>query len=66
MTQFYLESMFNGFYATRSKDISLKENANNFSVDYNAIAKPNMLNICKYLMVKNNIKQYSGKFLMDY
>ena len=27
-----------------------------FSVDYNAIDKPVILNIQKYLMIKNNIK----------
>ena len=58
--------MSNGFDATRSKEISLKGNADNFSVDYNAIVKPDMLNTYKYLMVKNNIKQYSGRCLMKY
>ena len=35
--------------------ISLKGNAYDFSVDYNSIDKSDILNIHKYLMVKNNI-----------
>ena len=55
-TQFYLESISNGFGATESRAVSLKENAYDFSVDYNAINKSDILNIYKCLMVKNNIK----------
>ena len=29
----------------------------NFSVDYNSIDKSDILNIRKYLMIKNNIKE---------
>ena len=35
--------------------ISFKGNAYDFSVDYNSIDKSDILNIHKYLMVKNNI-----------
>ena len=35
---------------------SLKENVYDFSVDYNVIDKSDILNIHKYLMVKNNTK----------
>ena len=40
-----------------------------FSVDYNSIDKSNILNMHKYLMPKNNIKQFSAvlqKCLMYY
>ena len=40
----------------RSKNVSLKGNVYDFSVDCNVIGKFDMLNIEKYLMVKNNIK----------
>ena len=40
-----------------SEEVSLKENFYNFSVDYDAINKSDILIIYKYLMVKNNIKQ---------
>ena len=36
--------------------ISLKGNVYDFSVDYDAIDKSNIINIHKYLMVKNNIE----------
>ena len=39
---------------TDAKEVSL--NVYNFSVDYDAIDKSDILNIHKYLMVKNNIK----------
>ena len=35
---------------------SLKGNVYDFSVDYNVIDKSDILNIHKYLMVKNNTK----------
>ena len=35
--------------------ITLKRNVYDFSVNYDAIDKSNMLNIHKYLMVKNNL-----------
>ena len=39
-----------------SKEVSFKENAYEFSVDYDAIDKSNILNIHQYLMIKNSIK----------
>ena len=52
--QFWLESVSNKFRAIDSREVSLKGNVYNFSVDYNAINKSNMLNIHKHLMVKDN------------
>ena len=40
----------------KSVKVSLKENVSGFSVDYEAIDKSDILNICNYLMVKTNIK----------
>ena len=42
--------------ATKSGKISLKGNVYDFSVDYNAINKSEILNIHKHLMINNNIK----------
>ena len=53
-TQFWLESLSNKFAAIDSREVSLKGNVYNFSVDYNPINKSNMLNIYKHLMVKDN------------
>ena len=55
-TQVCLGSMSNGFRAAETRQVSLKGNIYDFPVDYNAIDKSNILNIHKYLMVKNNIK----------
>ena len=55
-TQFCLGSTSNGLGATESREVSLNENVYDFSVDYNSINKSDTLNICKYLMIKNNIK----------
>ena len=41
---------------TESREISLKRNLCDFSIDYNAIDKSDILNIHKYLMVNNSIK----------
>ena len=41
---------------TESREISLKGNLCDFSIDYNAIDKSDKLNIHKYLMVNNSIK----------
>ena len=54
-SQFCLEGISNKFGAIDSREVSLKGNAYDFSVDCNAISKSNILNIDKYLMVKNNI-----------
>ena len=48
--------MSNAFGVIESREVYLKGNVFNFSVDYNAIDKSDILNIHKYLMVKNNIK----------
>ena len=54
--------------ATKLREVSLNENVYNFSVDYNSIDKSDILNIQKYLMVKNNIKCLTliGKCLLCY
>ena len=44
-TQFCIGSMSNGFGATDSREVSLKGNVHDSSVDYNAIDKPDILNI---------------------
>ena len=67
--QFFLDSISNGFAAADSRDVSLRGNVYGFSVSYNAIVKSDILNIHKYLMVKNNMKQCSdllSKCLLDY
>ena len=54
-TQFYLGSISNGFGAFESREVSFNGNVYDFSVDYNSIDKSDILNIQKYLMIKNNI-----------
>ena len=54
-TQFCLGSISNGFHAIESREVSLEGNFYNISVDYHANCKSGILNIRKYLMVKNNI-----------
>ena len=51
-TLFYLGSVSNKFGAIDLREISLERNGYNFSVDYNAIHKSEILNIHKYLIVK--------------
>ena len=53
--QFYLGSISNKFSLNESKEVSLKGNVFDFSVDYNAVAVDDILNIHKYLMKKNGI-----------
>ena len=55
-TQFCLGSIFDGFSATQSIEVSLNGNLYDFSVDQNSVGKSDILNILKYLMTKNNIK----------
>ena len=43
--QFCLRSISNEFSATESREVSLKRNIYDFSVDYNSIDKFDMLNI---------------------
>ena len=54
--QFCLGSISNGFGATESREVCLIGDVYDFSVDYNAIDKSDILNIYKYLTLKNNIK----------
>ena len=51
-TQFCLQNISNAFRANESRGICLKGNVCDFSVDWNAIGKFDILNIHKYLMVK--------------
>ena len=50
-TQFCLR-----FGALEFREVSLTRNVSEFSVDYNSIAKSDILNIHKYLKIKKNIK----------
>ena len=59
-TQFCLGSISNEFGATDSREVFLKGNTYGFSVDCNAINKSVVLNIHKYVMVKNTIKECFG------
>ena len=43
------------FDSVDTGEVSSKRNVYGFSVDYDAIDKSNILNIHKYLMIKNNI-----------
>ena len=49
-TQFCLGDIFNGFSATESREVSLKWNIYDFSVDSSSIDKSDILNSHKYLM----------------
>ena len=44
-TQLFLGSISNAFSATDSREVSLKGNVHDFSVDYNYIDKSDILNI---------------------
>ena len=54
-TQFCVGSIFSRFSALESREAYLNGNVYDFSVDYNSIDKYDILNIHKYLMIKNNI-----------
>ena len=58
-TRFCLGSISDKFSATESRDVCLNENMYDFLVHYSSIDKSDILNIRKYLMTKNNIKQCS-------
>ena len=62
-TQFCLGNISNEFDDDNSKKVSLKGNVYDFSVDYNALVKSDILksNIHKYLMVKSNIMNRDNK-----
>ena len=53
-SQFYLGSISNKFDHV-DKEMTFKGNLYDFLVDYDAIDKSNILNIHKYLMIKNSI-----------
>ena len=59
-TQFCLGSISNGFSTTKSTEVSLNGNVCDFSVYYSSIDQSNILNIHKYLMIKNNVKKFSA------
>ena len=54
--RFCFGSISNKFDYLASQEVSLKGNVYNYPADYEAIEKPNILNIDKHLMIKNNIK----------
>ena len=56
LTRFCFGNISDGFSATESREVSLNESVHDFSVNYNFIDKPDLLNIQKYLIAKNNIK----------
>ena len=55
-TQFCLGNISEKFDINESKEVSFKGYVYDFSVDYSAFDKSDILNIHKYLMVKDNIK----------
>ena len=55
-TQFYLGIMSNKFNYVDEEEVSLKATVYDFLIDYNAINKSVILDIHKYLLVKNNLK----------
>ena len=50
-----LKSIILSDYA-ESEEVSFRRNMYNFSDNYNAFNKSEILNIHKYLMIKNNVK----------
>ena len=54
-TQFCLGSISNKFDSNDIKEVTFKGSVYDFSVDYNVTDKSDILNIHKYLMIKNNI-----------
>ena len=56
LTRLCLGSISNGLSAAESREVYLYGNVFNFSVDYNSIDESEILNIHKYLMIKNNVK----------
>ena len=54
-TQFFLGCISNRFDAFEYREVFLKENLNDFLVDYNATNKLEMLKFHRYLMGKNNM-----------
>ena len=54
--KFCLGTISTGFSATKFREVSLRGNVYDFSVDYSSIDKSNILKVRKYLMVKYNLK----------
>ena len=52
---FFLGNISNKLGAIDCKEVSSKGNAYDFSVDCSSIDKSNILNIHKYLMIKNSV-----------
>ena len=55
-TQFCLKSISSGFGGDESTEVFFKRHVYDFSLDYNANDKSDIVKIHNYLMVKNNIK----------
>ena len=54
-SQLYLGSISDKFDHVDKEEMTFKGNLYDFLVDYDAIDKSNILNIHKYLMIKNSI-----------
>ena len=55
-TQFCLGITYDGLNATESREVFLNRNVYDFPVSFSSINKSDILNIQKYLVIKNNIK----------
>ena len=55
LTFTFLGNIWNKLGAIDCKEIYLKGNAYDFSVVYSSVDKSNILNIHKYLMIKNSV-----------
>ena len=60
LTQFYVGSITEKFGVIGSRKVSFKGNVYDFSVDYSPVDRSDILNIHKYLIVKNNVKSCSS------
>ena len=56
VNNFFWELYLKNLIKNESKEVSFKWNVYDLSVNYGSIDKSDILNIHKYLMVKNNIK----------
>ena len=65
---FCLRSLSKDFTEDDQSEISLNGNVYDFSVDHSSVKKEDILNIQKYLMIKNDIKCliFLKKLLLDY
>ena len=67
--QHNFESISKKFGAADSIKVSLKKKEFDFPIDFNTTGKSDILNIHKYLIIKNKRKWYSGllnKYLLYY